>query len=274
MSAPLISISNLSLTNNGNHILSGIDWAVERGRHWLLFGPNGSGKTCLLKVITGYDWADLGSEIEVFGERFGHGAHIPTLRKRIGWVSTALAGRVHGHLTAAEVAVAGIDAAMRLFREYSGEEQEQALEALRLLGAGHLSERLYDHLSQGERQRVLVARALVDRPEILILDEACAGLDPGAREDFLDDLSGFVQMAGAPTVIFVTHHLEEIRPFLTYALVLDKGRVVAKGPIAGALTSEVLSAINRRKCVVTHSAGRFQLSIGPLAENERLSRGG
>ena len=264
--AGLIDLRAVSLTNNGNEILRNINWSVDPGQHWLLFGPNGSGKTCLLKIITGYEWANLGSSVRVFGERFGGGAHVPSIRRRIGWVSSALAGRIDGRLTGLEVALSGIDAAMDMYRSYTEAEWQRARAALHHLNADHLAGRLYEHLSQGERQRVLVARALVDAPAILILDEACAGLDPGAREDFLDDLSRFVTRPDAPTILFVTHHIEEIRPFMTHAFVLEKGNQVASGPIVEALSSEVLSRLYRRKCVVTHSGGHFQLSIGPLAE--------
>lgn len=260
----LINLQSVSLTHGAKEILRDINWSVERGQHTLLFGPNGSGKTCLLRIITGYEWPDLGSVVEIFGERYGQ-THIPTIRLRIGWVSSSLAGRIYAALTAREVTQVGIDAAMDTYRVYTAEEIARADRALAQLNASHLADRLYEHLSQGERQRVLVARALVSDPELLILDEPCAGLDPGAREDFLDDLSVLAASANAPTIILVSHHLEEIRPFIRSAFVLKDGECFAQGSIDQTLTSDVLSRLYNRPCVVTQRDGCFQLSIGPLA---------
>lgn len=262
----LINLQNISLTHGTKEILRNINWSVARGEHSLLFGPNGSGKTSLLKIINGYEWPNLGGVVEVFGERFGQ-THIPTIRQRIGWVSSSLAARIHPALTAREVAMIGIDAAMDTYRVYTDEEMARADSALSRLNATHLAGRLYEQLSQGERQRILVARALVSEPELLILDEPAAGLDPGAREDFLDDLSTLVAGAHAPTIILVSHHLEEIRPFIRHAFVLKDGACIAQGPIDKTLTSKVLARLYDRPCVVTQRNGCFQLSIGPLAHH-------
>ncbi|MCC6548100.1 ATP-binding cassette domain-containing protein [Candidatus Sumerlaeota bacterium] len=260
----LVNLRNVSLTHGSKEILSDINWSIVRGEHALLFGPNGSGKTCLLKIITGYEWPNLGGVVEVFGERYG-ATHIPTLRQCIGWVSSSLAAQIYPALTSREAVVVGIDAAMDTYRVYTDGELARADHALSRLNATHLSERLYMQLSQGERQRILVARAIVSNPGLLILDEPCAGLDPGAREDFLDDLSMLAAGASAPTILLVSHHLEEIRPFIRSAFMLKDGACVAKGPIERTLTSEVLTRLYDRPCMVTQRNGCFQLSIGPLA---------
>lgn len=271
MTAPpevLVELRGVSLRRGRTPILAGINWTIREGENWLLFGPNGCGKTMLLKIVTGYEWVS-GGTVTLFGDRFGAGANIPRLRREIGWVSSALGQAMHAELTALEAAATGFDAAMRAFRDFTAEELEAAGAALDRFGIGHLAEREYGKASQGEKQRILVARALVHQPRLLILDEACAGMDPGARAAFLDDLSAFMAKPDAPAVVFVTHHIEEIGPFLSRALVLEGGRSKACGPIAEVITSAALSELFGRPFTVRHTGGRFDLLQGRDGEHAR-----
>lgn len=255
----IISLNGVSYRKGGREILSGVSWTIRRNEHWALLGANGAGKTTLLKIVTGYEWVSDGS-VEVLGEVFGE-CNIPELRKLIGWVSSALEHNLPERDTAADVVASGIDASMGLYREFSPEEFDWAREAMRSVGCLHVADRRYGEMSQGEQQRVLIARALVNRPALLILDEPCAGLDPMARESFLRDLGRLSRKAEAPSLILVTHHIEEIGPWVSHVLVLKAGEVLASGPKADVLTSEVLGRAFGSRCVVETNGPRYHLRM-------------
>lgn len=240
-------------------ILDGIDWIVSEGEHWALLGANGSGKTSLLKVICGYEWPTRGS-VSVLGERYGETV-LAEVRKRIGWVSSSLLTWIPDDTTGLAIALSGLEASVGLWREFSIRETDRAREALIEMGAEDIADKPYGVLSQGERQRALIARALINRPALIILDEPCAGLDPAAREHFLHDLERFARRKSAPTFIFVTHHVEEIPPFVTHALLLNKGRVLARGPLDRTMTDPLLSQTFGRPCAIHRRNGRFHLEI-------------
>lgn len=252
-------LRGVSFVRGGNAILRDIDWTIGAGEHWALLGANGSGKTTLLKIITGYEWPTRGS-VTVLGNRFGD-CDLREARKAIGWVSSALEHRVPRKDTALDVALSGLESSLGLYREYSAEEKDRAREALDAVGAGWLEAHLFATLSQGEQQRVIIARALVAKPRLLILDEACAGLDPAAREDFLNDVARLVHTPHAPTLIYVTHHVEEIGGFVNRAMVLGAGRVVAQGPTGHVLTGTVMSEAFRRPVDVRADGGRYYLRM-------------
>ncbi len=258
---PVIRLTDITLRRSGFEILRGLSWTIRRGEHWVLLGANGSGKTTLLKVITGYEWPTHGA-VEVLGERYGE-CNLPEVRKHIGWVSSALVHRIPDQDTALSVVLSGLEASMGVYRSFTRKEEERAREALRLLGVKGLEDRTYGILSQGERQRVLIARGLVHQPSLLILDEPCAGLDPMARELFLEDLARLVRGRGAPSLIFVTHHIEEIAPWMNQVYLLHEGRCLAAGKSEDVLTSELLGAAFRTRCVVDRDNGRFSLQVLP-----------
>ncbi len=255
----ILALRDIVFRRDGREILSGISWDIERGQHWALLGANGSGKTTLLKIVTGYEWPTEGA-IEVLGRRFGE-CNLPELRKAIGWVSSALEHRIPAQNRAIEVVASGFDAAIGVYRVYSPGEFERAGQALRAIGGGAFAERPYGALSQGEQQRALLARALVNRPALLILDEPCAGLDPAARQSFLDDLERLARQADAPTLVFVTHHIEEIGPAVSHTLILKSGRVLASGPTGRVLTSARLTEAFGRPCKVERARGRCWLRL-------------
>ena len=236
---PVARIHVASFRRDGVEILRHVRWTIRAGEHWALLGPNGSGKTSLLQILAAVEWPSEG-EVEVLGEKFGR-VDLRELRKRVGVVSAAIEERLPGWEEALSVVLSGMEASIGLNRAFDAGERQRALAALEALSAGHLARRPFGVLSQGERQRVLIARALVHRPPLLVLDEPCEGLDPLARERLLEDLGGLAEHAEAPTMVLVTHHPEEIAPFISHAMVLAGGEVVAAGPVEEALTSAILS---------------------------------
>lgn len=254
----VVSLVGVDCIRNTRPILSNVTWRIARGEHWALLGANGSGKTTLLKIVTGYEWATRG-EVCVLGQRFG-ACDIRELRKSIGWVSTALEQRVPKHITASRVVASGIDASIGVYRDFTVGEERRVGEALAAVSAVPVAEQAFGLLSQGEQQRVLIARALVVRPKLLILDEPCAGLDPTARHQFLDDMGLLASGSEAPTIIFVTHHIEEIRPWIARVLALRDGTVTAEGTRDEVLSGPVLSRVFDADCEVRRANGEYHLT--------------
>ncbi|MCC6154595.1 MAG: ABC transporter ATP-binding protein [Candidatus Hydrogenedentes bacterium] len=257
---PILSVNNVHFVRNHRQILNGVTWTIAPGEHWAILGANGSGKTTLLKIVTGYEWATEGS-VEVLGERFGE-SDIRVLRKHVGWVSSSLEHRLPANDRAIDVVLSGLDASLGVYRSFDDSEKEAAHCALKSIGGEDLARKRYGVLSQGEQQRVLIARALVARPSILILDEPCAGLDPAARYRFLDDMGRLAQSSDAPALILVTHHIEEIGPWIGKVLVLKNGYVLKQGSPTTALTDEVLSDAFSIPCHVRKTTNTsWQLNI-------------
>lgn len=236
----VIELAGVGLVLDGVRVLDGVDWTVRRGEHWAVLGANGSGKTTLLRIAAGYQWPTRGS-ISVLGHRFGQ-VDLRRLRRRVGWVSPSLASELRPYDPALDVVLSGRFASLNLFFEHpSDEEREEADALLDTLGVPYLAARPFGVLSQGERQRVLLARSLMADPELLILDETTAGLDLAAREDFLEALQVLTEAPDGPTILFITHHLEEIVSGVTHVLLLRGGRVVAAGRKAVVMDEDVLS---------------------------------
>lgn len=248
MTDAVIELEDVCFCRKERTILDGISWRVEAGEHWALLGANGSGKTTLLKILSGYEWPTFG-QVTVQGRRFGM-THIPELRKRIGHVSSSLEHRLPGRDTAAEVVASGIDASLGLYRRMGPADMDRARAALATLRAEALANQSYQTLSQGEQQKVLIARGLISGPRLLILDEPCAGLDPAARGRFLRDVAFLAERPEAPCILYVTHHIEEIGPWVTNVLLLKEGRVLAGGRPAEMLTSKMLSELFDCECEV------------------------
>ena len=236
---PVARVEVGSFRRDGVEILREVRWTISKGEHWALLGPNGSGKTSLLRILAAYEWPTQG-QVEVLGEKFGR-FDLRELRKRIGLVCAALEPRFPEWDEARFIVLSGLDAAIGRSRKFSVEEERRALAALEAVAAGHIARRPFGALSQGERQRVLIARAFLPAPPLLVLDEPCEGLDPLARERLLEDLARFAARPDAPTMVLVTHHLEEIAPFVSHALLLANGGVVAGGPVEEVVTDTHLS---------------------------------
>ncbi|MDF3057543.1 MAG: transporter [Rariglobus sp.] len=259
MAAPLLHIQNLVIQRDATTLLHNLTWRVERGEHWVILGPNGCGKTSLLKALTGY-LTPSGGEIELLGEHYGR-SDWRDLRLQIGIVTSALQASVPPGEPALETVISGKYAQLDLWVKPLPADRSAALRLLRQVGAGKLPARLWGQLSQGERQRVLIARALMAKPRLLILDEPCAGLDPVARARFLDFISGLARAPRGPALVLVTHHVEEITPGFSHALVLAAGKVVAAGPVNTILTSRTLSQAFGATVRLTRKHDGFHLGV-------------
>lgn len=261
--APILSLSGLTLVREGTPILNGIDWRVEPGEHWTILGANGSGKTSLLSSLTGYV-TPTGGEIEVLGECYG-ASNWPELRKQIGMVSSSVRHQMADAEPVLLSVISGKYAMIDYWGRVKSSDKEEAREILRQIDAGHLADRPWRVLSQGERQRVLIGRALMARPRLLILDEPCAGLDPVAREHFMAFVNRLAtapsRRIAAPTLILVTHHVEEIVAGFSHVLALKEGRVLAAGPRAKLLKSELLSEIFGEPVRLVNRGGRAALLV-------------
>jgi iron complex transport system ATP-binding protein len=256
----ILNVADLRVARGRTEILRGIDWRVRSGEHWAVLGPNGSGKTSLLKAITGYLSPSSG-EVSLLGKRYGE-TDWRELRLRIGIVTSALQASIPAAETALETVVSGRYAQLDLWANPSRAETSEARGLLRSVGAAHLAKREWIHLSQGERQRILIARSLMARPRLLILDEPCAGLDPAAREEFLRFLERAARRRAGPALVLVTHHAEEITPAFTHALLLRGGRVFASGPRQKVVTTLKLSGAFGARIFVRRVRGRYLTSFG------------
>ena len=242
-------------------ILEAIDWRVRRGEHWAILGANGSGKTSLLRALTGYLPPTAG-EIHVLGETYGR-FDWRDLRLRIGLVSSSVHQMMDDSETALKAIVSGRYAQIGYWGEMRSDDRRAADAILRRIEAHELRNRPWRFLSQGERQRVLIGRALMASPRLMILDEPCAGLDPVAREHFLQFIQRIARTRGAPTMILVTHHVEEVVPIFSHVLVLKSGRVLAAGPRARVLTSATLSSAFAAPVRLSKARERYSLSVRP-----------
>jgi iron complex transport system ATP-binding protein len=255
--APVIDLHIEAFSRDGVDILRDIRWQVMPGEHWVVLGANGAGKSSLLSIVAGYEWPSLG-RVAVLGEVYGN-CDMRALKERIGWVSSALFGWLPVGQSARQVAATGIHATIGNWQELSAQDLIRADDALRGIGAFAFRNKRYGVLSQGEKQRVMIARALVTQPELLILDEPCAGLDPGARERLIGDVDRLCAKLDGPTLILVSHHVEEIPAHATHALLLKQGGTLASGPLEHVLTNERLSELYEYPCKVGSANGRFWL---------------
>lgn len=255
----ILAVSGLTITRGETIILSELDWRVNRGEHWVVLGANGCGKTSLLSALTGYLMPTAG-QIVVLGETYGE-SDWRELRTRLGLVSSSLRQMMGDTEPALETVASGKYAMIDFWGRPKPADRRRALDILRQIECSHLARRPWAVLSQGERQRVLIGRALMANPEVLILDEPCAGLDPVAREHFLQFLGRLGRRGGAPTLVLVTHHVEEIIPRFSHALLLRGGRVVGQGKLSRILKSELLSETFGSRVILRRVRGRYQLAV-------------
>ena len=236
----VLAFAGVSVVRGSTTLLDDITWEVEEGQRWVVLGPNGAGKTTLLQLAAGRMHPTRGV-VGILGEVLG-AVDVFELRPRIGLASAVLAERIPGGERVHNVVVTASYGVVGRWREsYDTLDHGRAAELLEALGAEHLADRRYGTLSEGERKRVQIARALMTDPELLLLDEPAAGLDLGGREDLVQRLGTLAADLAAPALVVVTHHVEEIPPHFTDVLLLRGGRVVAQGPVEITLTAENLS---------------------------------
>ena len=241
MPADVLRLTDVSVVRERSTLLDEVRWRVREGDRWVVLGPNGAGKTTLLQVAAAALHPTRGT-VEILGETLG-AVDVFDLRPRIGLSSAALAERLPPRERVRDIVVTASYAVVGRFREsYDDLDHQRAIELLEALGAAHLADRRYGTLSEGERKRVQIARALMTDPELMLLDEPAAGLDLGGREDLVGRLSVLARDPYAPALVLVTHHVEEVPPGFTHVLLLRGGQVVAAGPIETTMTAENLGA--------------------------------
>ncbi len=252
----VVELAGVTIVRGNSRLLDGIDWTVDEADRWVVIGPNGAGKTTMLQVIAAQLHPTEGVA-GLLGEVLG-AVDVFELRPRIGLTSAALADRLPRSERVADVVVSASYAVLGRWREeYDEMDHQRAKELLTELGIGHLSDRTFGTLSEGERKRVQIARALMTDPELMLLDEPAAGLDLTGREQLVRSLSSIATAEGSPAMVLVTHHVEEIPPGFTHAMLLKQGRVVSAGPIEQALTAETLSETFDLALSLSHEDGRY-----------------
>jgi iron complex transport system ATP-binding protein len=238
---PALRLTGVSVTFDGRTVLRDVSWAVAPGERWVVLGRNGSGKTTLLRLAALTLHPSTGT-VEVLGEVLGR-TDVRVLRRRVGVASSSLADRLRPGLAAEEVVMTARHAALEpWWHTYDDDDRATARTLLDRMGVGAVAGQPFGTLSSGERQRVLLARTLMAEPGLLLLDEPTAGLDLGGREALVASLAALARDASSPPVVLVTHHVEEIPPGFTHALLLRDGQVHAAGPLGATLTPARLSA--------------------------------
>ncbi len=260
---PVLDLGNISIRRESTRILHNVSWRVHHGEHWVILGANGSGKTSLLSALAGYLMPSRG-EILLLGRRYGE-FDWRDLRKQIGIVSSSVRQMMAEDEPSLETVISGKHAMIDLWRRVSKKERIEAMRLLRRVGCAQIAQRPWRVLSQGERQRVLIARALMAKPRLLILDEPCAGLDPAAREHFLQFIQRLGREKSSPTLILVTHHVEEIMPVFSHVLVLKAGKVLASGRKNKTLNNSLLSDAFNTRVRLSRKDGRYELGVVPDA---------
>ena len=255
---PALELRNVSYIANGKKILAAVSWTVQPGESWAILGPNGCGKTTLLKLACGYIWPNAGGEIFRNGKTL---TDLRELRKSMGWVTATLAAQIPEREMVLRTVLSGKFAQIGYLEGFGGEanrrDYRMAQKFLEEMRCGQLSQQEFGTLSQGEQQKVLIARARMTRPYLILLDEPCAGMDPGARENFLGTLRALSEQKKMPALIFVTHHVEEILPIFKKTLVLRDGRVLHAGATRRVLQGGVLNDLYDLRFVLAKKKGRY-----------------
>lgn len=236
----VLDLQDVRIVRGTTTILDGLSWTVREGERWVVLGRNGAGKTTLLQIASGR-MHPTGGTAEILGERLGR-VDVFELRPRIGLSSAALAEHIpSGELVRDVVVTAAYGVTGRWREQYEDLDEARASDLLTVFGVDHLARRYFGTLSEGERKRVQIARALMSDPELLLLDEPAAGLDLGGREELVGALAELARDPRSPVLVLVTHHVEEIPPGFTHVLLLRQGHVEAAGPLEEVLTAEHLS---------------------------------
>jgi iron complex transport system ATP-binding protein len=268
---PAIELKGVGFRRDSRWILHEINWTVDTGTCAVILGPNGSGKSTLTRIIAGHLWPTVG-DVHVLGERFGE-VDLHELRRGIRLVQSTSPVEMDPDLTAREVVHSGFFGTLGLYDPITPEMEEQANDVLDRVGLHRVADHRYTTLSNGERMRCLIARALAVQPALLLLDEPTAGLDLLAREQVLATIQGlFEPPHHPPTVLLITHHLEELPPVMSNVLLLDDGRVAADGAPVDVLSAPILSKIYNCPMQITHAGGRYYAQVHPGAWHGLIER--
>ncbi|MCY9657388.1 ATP-binding cassette domain-containing protein [Paenibacillus chondroitinus] len=230
----MIHLSHIHFIRGERHILNDVNVHIHPGEHWVLLGRNGSGKTTLLEMMNGYEFPSRGT-VDVLGNRYGQ-CDVREVRKRIGYISQSLMEKLNLSDPVIEVVATGEYAYLRFYQEIPQEVLDRAMVMLERVRIPHLAHQTLGSLSQGERKKVMLARSLMMKPSLLVLDEPAAGLDLYERERFLRDVNELSKQD--ITVVYVTHHIEEIIPLITHVAIIEQGELIAAGPKKEVLTPE------------------------------------
>ena len=269
MAEPIIKVENLCCLSGSRYLLNNINWQVNRGEQWIVFGRNGCGKTTLLSIIAGYKNFSSG-KVEVMGECYSE-KNILNLRKKIGWISSSFFDNYYHREMVKDIVLAGLTGTLGTNFAISDQEMVKAKELVRELGIGNKFEMPFDMLSKGERQHVLVARAFMTSPEILILDEPGNGLDVLARERLLKMVQVLAEKKNT-TLIYVTHYLEEILPSFDNCLLLRNGAVFQIGKTKEIIKSEKLSDFFNYPVAIELYKNEYNFSIASKTQEEEITR--
>lgn len=254
--SPAVVLAGVGVRIDGRKVLRDVDWVIERAERWVVLGPNGSGKTTLVRVASLLLHPSAG-EVTVLGARLGR-TDLRALRGRIGIVSAAVERSLRAGITAVDVVACGLHGALEpWWHTYTEADHRRAVELLDLTGVARFAQHTFGTLSSGERQRVMLARALMSDPGLLLLDEPAAGLDIAGREGLVTLLAELAASPDTPPMVLVTHHVEEIPTGFDHALLLSDGRVHASGPIGATLDSATLSSCFGIDLDLRHDAGRW-----------------
>lgn len=270
--ATVAELADVTVRRGASVLLDGIDLIIEEGQRWVVVGPNGAGKTTMLQLLAAQSHPTSGV-VSLLGEYLG-AVDVFELRPRIGVSSAAIAHRIPAREKVADVVLSSAYGVVGRWREaYEEVDESRARLLMQQLRVAELADRTFGTLSEGERKRVEIARALMTDPELLLLDEPGAGLDLAGREILVDTLTRLCADPAAPTMVLVTHHLEEMPAGLTHAMVLDRGKVVASGPIEQVITDENMSRAYGLPLRVTHEDGRWHArAIMPGDEDQPIAR--
>jgi iron complex transport system ATP-binding protein len=258
MKGPIVNMSNVSVAIEGNPVLRDVSWQMEDGENWVVVGPNGAGKTTLLRLLNGYHWPSSG-QVSVLSKPFGK-VDLRELRRRIGFVSSFISDWIPEDERVVDVVMSGKYASIRLWKEPPRRDLQHANLMLRRVGCERYMNAKFGKLSQGEKQRIIIARALMANPRLLVLDEPCASLDLPAREAFLSTVTEIARRK-TPSLIYVTHRIEEIPAGFTHALLIKAGRVLREGKIDAVLDNRHLSKCFGVKVKVSKWRNRYYAMI-------------
>ncbi len=236
-----INIENASVRLGGREIIHDMHWQVEKGGRCFILGANGAGKTTLVKTLMGYAWPKFGAKVEVLGHRFGQ-TNLVELRKRIAWVSPFMNQFTNTESTGLEMVLSGFDGTLGLTRKATAEEIDTAKALMERFRCAHLTDQEIFTMSSGEQVKIMIARALLTKPDLVILDEPSVYLDMAGREFLLEEIRQIAEKLPEVTIIFITQRIEDILPVFSRGMILAKGRIVESGERDEILREEVLSA--------------------------------